>query len=102
MNGWQRKVDIYLKQVEEKQKQEEREKELREEKLYNQQLAEHQAHFRCNVCNKPSSGPYMDTCADDGGGHSELYPVWHKPADLEECIICKKWAVFMIIISPHS
>ncbi|MBI2113260.1 MAG: hypothetical protein HYT50_01620 [Candidatus Wildermuthbacteria bacterium] len=94
MDKWKSQLDAHLKVKEEQDRK--REASRREQIRKDMEAARAEAlrklgrRFKCHVCGKPSSAPYLAT-TNFMGNSTESHEIWDTPGDLEKCRRCGKW-----------
>jgi hypothetical protein len=113
---WQRRIDNAEKQrkkEEERVRREQERKKVMEEaqrdaemerqmqKEYQERLREHQQHFRCHICGKPSEKPgvheivetlyYSDDFRVSRSRVVDYKTDWNLPTGLSKCSKCGRW-----------
>jgi len=86
---WKAKIDKFYDQKNVKNKKTSLEKDV-----FQERLIAFQKDFICQVCGKPSAGPYDDTHEISIQGMPETVGgiQWDKPSDMEKCTVCGHWA----------
>jgi hypothetical protein len=115
MSDWQSDIDRRLQAREEakakrkaaekaRQRKQQAEQRAREAERH---LQQHKRRYKCHICGKPSDGPshilkIRNPVSGDYeevdypfGLHQQIeYDDWYKPAGLQRCSICCRWACF--------
>lgn len=93
MSDWKSEIDARLnaeKEEERRRKETDRERQRKDqEAALAKRLERHQRRFKCHICGKPSSSPYIFTHSYMGNS-TETREDWDAPGDLESCRRCRR------------